>query len=126
VDVFDGRFVQLEPERGQPSPFRTIVHAGPTARALHVAFESFDPDPEGETTLIHVLESTYALSPDLLVKPFVQSNSAIDKVNVQAVGIWRFKPPFGSFQLAYLRGTSEVGEASTQGDTVFTKLSWVF
>ena len=85
-----------------------------------------DPDPEGETTLIHVLESTYAFTPDLVVKLFVQSNSAIDKVNVQAVGIWRFKPPFGSFQLAYQRGTSEAGEASTQGDTVFTKLSWVF
>jgi hypothetical protein len=84
------------------------------------------PDPEGETTLIHILETTYAFTPDLLVKLFVQSNSAIDKVNVQAVGIWRFKPPFGSFQLAYQRGTSEAGEASTQGETVFTKLSWVF
>jgi hypothetical protein len=59
-----------------------------------------DPDHEGETILIHVLESTYAFTPDLLVKLFVQSNSSIDKVNVQAVGIWRFKPPFGSRQLA--------------------------
>jgi hypothetical protein len=85
-----------------------------------------DPDPEGETTLIHVLQSSYAFTPDLLVKLFVQSNSSIDKVNVQAVGIWRFKPPFGSFQIAYQRGTSGVGEGSTQGDTVFTKLAWVF
>ncbi len=85
-----------------------------------------DPDPEGDTTWIHVFETLYAFNPDLFVKLFVQSNSAIDKVNVQAVGVWRFKPPFGSFQLAYQRGTSEAGQISTQGDTVFTKLSWVF
>jgi hypothetical protein len=84
------------------------------------------PDPEGETTVIHVFDTTYAFNPDLLVKLFVQANTAIDKVNVQAVGVWRFRPPFGSLQLAYQRGTSEVGEVSTQADTVFTKLSWVF
>jgi len=85
-----------------------------------------DPDPEGDTTWIHVFETLYAFDPNLYVKVFVQSNSAIDKVNVQAVGVWRFIPPFGSFQLAYQRGTSDTGQVSTQGDTVFTKLSWVF
>jgi len=73
-----------------------------------------------------VVEALYAFNPDLFVKLFAQTNSAIDKVNVQAVGVWRFKPPFGSLQLAYQRGTSEAGEISTQGDTIFTKLSWVF
>lgn len=37
--VFDGRFLQLEPERGQPSPFRTIVRVGaasPGQRAQQV------------------------------------------------------------------------------------------
>jgi hypothetical protein len=85
-----------------------------------------DPDPENDTTWIHVLETVYQFNPDLFVKLFVQSNSAIDKLNVQAVGVWRFKPPFGSFQIAYQRGTSQQGEVSTQGDTIFTKLSWVF
>jgi hypothetical protein len=85
-----------------------------------------EPDPEVETTWIHVFETRYAFDPDLFVKLFAQTNSAIDKVNVQVVGVWRFKPPFGSLQLAYQRGTSEAGEVSTQGDTVFTKLSWVF
>jgi hypothetical protein len=85
-----------------------------------------DPDPENDTTWIHVLETLYSFNPDLYVKLFVQSNSAIDKLNVQAVGVWRFKPPFGSLQIAYQRGTSELGEASDQGDTIFTKLSWVF
>jgi hypothetical protein len=84
-----------------------------------------DPDPELDTTWIHVVETVYAFSPDLFVKLFTQTNSAIDKVNVQVVGVWRFKPPFGSVQLAYQRGTSETGETSSQSDTVFAKLSWV-
>jgi hypothetical protein len=85
-----------------------------------------DPDPELETTWIHVFETIYAFNPDLYVKLFVQSNSAIDKLNIQAVAVWRFKPPFGSAQLAFQRGTSEQGQASDQGNTVFTKFSWVF
>jgi hypothetical protein len=85
-----------------------------------------DPDPEGDTTWIHVFESRYHFSPDLFLKLFVQTNSAIAKDNVQVLFVWRFKPPFGSFQLAYQRGTSALGEQSDQGDTVFTKLAWVF
>ncbi|MGD8438892.1 MAG: DUF5916 domain-containing protein [Holophagae bacterium] len=85
-----------------------------------------DPDPDDETTWIHVLSTVYNFNPDLFVKLFVQSNSAVDKVNVQAVGVWRFTPPFGSIQVAYQRGTSDIGEFSDQGDTLFTKLSWVF
>jgi hypothetical protein len=73
-----------------------------------------------------VFETIYAFNPDLYIKLFFQSNSAIDKTNVQAVGVWRFKPPFGSVQLAYQTGTSELGEVSDQGNTIFTKLSWVF
>ena len=43
--VFDGRFVQLEPERGQHCALPDDRPRGQTQRALHVAFESFDPDP---------------------------------------------------------------------------------
>jgi hypothetical protein len=85
-----------------------------------------DPDPELETTWIHVLNTVYYFDPDLFIKIFLQTNSAVDKLNIQAVWVWRFKPPFGSVQVAYQRGTSEIGEVSTQGDTLFTKLSWVF
>jgi hypothetical protein len=85
-----------------------------------------DPDPENETTWIHVLDSIYNFNPDLFIKLFVQTNTAVDKLNIQAAWVWRFKPPFGSLQVAYQRGTSEIGEESTQGDTLFTKFSWVF
>jgi hypothetical protein len=85
-----------------------------------------DPDPELDTTLIHVFRTDYHFNPDLLVTLFFQSNSAIDKENLQALLVWRFLPPFGSVQLAFQRGTSATGERSDQGDTLFSKLSWVF
>jgi hypothetical protein len=85
-----------------------------------------DPDPELESTWIHVLRTSYYFTNDLFVSLFVQTNSVISKENVQLLGVWRFKPPFGSLQLAYQRGTSEFGEPSEQGDTLFTKLSWLF
>ena len=85
-----------------------------------------EPDAEMESTNIHVFEVLYAFHADLFAKVFVQTNSAIDKENVQALWVWRFKPPFGSLQLAYQTGTSEQGQISDQGDTFFTKLSWVF
>jgi hypothetical protein len=85
-----------------------------------------DPDPDLESTWIHVLRSSYYLNNDLFISLFVQTNSAISKENLQLLGVWRFKPPFGALQVAYQRGTSEFGQPSEQGDTLFTKLSWVF
>ena len=83
------------------------------------------PDLRHEATTIHVFETTYSFTPDLFIRAFFQSNSVIDKENIQVLGVWRFKPPFGSFQIAYQRGTSPFGQQSTQGDTIFTKLAWV-
>jgi hypothetical protein len=85
-----------------------------------------DPDPVGDSTWIHVFEGRYSFSPDMFLKLFVQTHSAIEKENVQALFVWRFKPPFGSVQVAYQRGTSALGRQSDQGDTLFTKLAWVF
>ncbi|MBD3873069.1 MAG: carbohydrate binding family 9 domain-containing protein [Acidobacteria bacterium] len=100
------------------------------SKAWELSYEltwlELDPDPEMESTWIHVLRSSYYFTNDLFVSLFVQTNSVISKENVQLLGVWRFKPPFGSLQLAYQRGTSEFGEPSEQGDTLFTKLSWVF
>lgn len=83
------------------------------------------PDLKSESTTIHVFETSYSFTPDLFVRGFVQTNSAIDKQNIQLLGVWRFNPPFGSLQVAYQRGTSAFGQQSSQGDTVFTKLAWV-
>lgn len=84
------------------------------------------PDPDNDSTSIHIFEMLYSFNPDLFVKLFVQTNSAIDKENIQALWVWRFKPPFGALQMAYQRGTSAQGLRSQQSDSFFTKLSWVF
>ncbi|HEY7820425.1 MAG TPA: DUF5916 domain-containing protein, partial [Vicinamibacteria bacterium] len=85
-----------------------------------------DPDPEEESTDIHVLRGVYSFTPDLFLKLFFQSSSAIERKNVQAVFVWRYRPPFGTVQVAYERGTAEFGERSEQGNTMFLKLAYVF
>ncbi len=85
-----------------------------------------EPNLDSDSTTIHVLDVLYAFHPDLFAKVFIQTNSEINKENIQVLWVWRFQPPFGSLQLAYQRGTSEQGEQSQQGDTFFSKLSWVF
>ena len=56
----------------------------------------------------------------------LETAPAIDKENVQALWVWRFKPPFGSWQVARQRGTSEQGQESDRDDTVFSTFAWVF
>ncbi len=85
-----------------------------------------DPDIENESTWIRVLETRYSFTPDLFLKLFVQTNSAINKENVQLLGVWRFKPPFGSLQVAYQRGNPELGQISEEGDNLFLKFAWPF
>jgi hypothetical protein len=55
-----------------------------------------------------------------------QTNSSIRRRNVQASLVWRYRPPFGSFQLVFQRGTAAFGQPSSQGNTLFTKFSYVF
>jgi len=43
------------------------------------------PDLANETTTIHVFDVLYSFHPDLFVKLFVQTNSAISKENIQAL-----------------------------------------
>lgn len=84
-----------------------------------------DPDPEQESTWLHVLRFNHYFTKDLFIKVFFQSNSVIDKENIQAVFVYRFQPPFGTLQLAYQRGTGRFGEKGQQGDTLFLKFSYV-
>jgi hypothetical protein len=85
-----------------------------------------DPDPENETTWIHVVRAIQTFTPDLFVSLFYQNNSSIDKHNIQALLVYRFQPPFGLVQVAYQRGTARFGEAGNQGNTLFLKFAYVF
>jgi hypothetical protein len=84
------------------------------------------PDPGNTSTLIHVIRTSQNFTKDLFVKAFFQTNSAIERRNLQVVFMWRYKPPFGTIQFAYQRGTAELGQPSDQGNTFFTKFSYVF
>ncbi|NIM89460.1 MAG: hypothetical protein GTO17_00750 [Candidatus Aminicenantes bacterium] len=86
----------------------------------------FEPDPERESTWIHIIRATNYFTPDLFVKVFFQINSAIDKQNIQVLFVYRFQPPFGLIQLAYQKGTAEFGEKGTQGNTLFLKIAYMF
>ena len=84
------------------------------------------PDPEGESTWIHVVRASQFFTKDLFLRAFYQTNSAIDRRNLQAVFVWRYLPPFGTIQIAYQRGTAAFGQRSDQGHTLFLKATSVF
>ena len=86
----------------------------------------FDPDPEEESTWIHVIRATNYFTNDLFLKVFYQVNSVIDKKNIQVLFVYRFQPPFGSIQVAYQKGTARFGERGLQGHTLFIKLAYMF
>jgi hypothetical protein len=86
----------------------------------------FDPDLAGESTWIHVIRATNYFTNDLFLKVFYQINSSIDKKNIQVLFVYRFQPPFGSFQLAYQKGTALFGVKGTQRNTLFVKLVYMF
>jgi len=86
---------------------------------------TLNPDPENESTWIHVLSANQFFTKDLYLRVFSQTNSSIDRVNVQVVFVYRYLPPFGSIQLAYQRGNAAFGQRSAQGNTLFVKLTSV-
>ena len=86
----------------------------------------FSPDPESESTWIHVFRITQSFTPDLFVKAFYQVHTAIDKQNIQVLFVYRFQPPFGLVQLAYQKGTARFGERGNQGHTLFLKFAYMF
>ncbi len=85
-----------------------------------------DPDPDAETTWIHVGRVNQFFTPDLFLRVFIQTNSALDREGVQAVLVWRYLPPFGTLQLAFQRGTAGFGGRVGEGSTLFLKGTAVF
>ncbi len=77
-----------------------------------------DPDPEDESTWIHVVRGNLYFTPDLYLQLFYQSNVRIDRNNLQAVFVYRYLPPFGTVQVAFQKGTAEFGQESSQGNTL--------
>src|SRR6266850_3925411 len=85
-----------------------------------------NPDPGRQRTWSHVIRADQFFTKDLFLRLFFQTNSAIDRNNVQALFVYRYLPPFGTIQVAYQRGTAAFGQRSTQGNTLFLKATTVF
>ena len=50
-----------------------------------------DPDPEHQSTSIHVIRANQFFTPDLFLRVFFQTNSAIDRRNLQVVFVYRIR-----------------------------------
>ncbi len=87
---------------------------------------AFHPDPAGDSTWIHSVRTTYNFTSDLFLKVYYQVNSAIDKMSVQLLFVYRFQPPFGLIQFAYQRGSTVFGVAGKRLDTLFMKIAYMF
>jgi hypothetical protein len=97
----------------------------------------FSPDERDRSSWIHYVRATYYVNKDMYFKLFYQSKYDLTgsfsdphfdllRETTQFVYVWRFLPPFGSLQLAYQQGPSQIGDESGTYRTFFTKLSWVF
>ncbi len=97
----------------------------------------FSPDPSERSSWIHYFRANYYVNKDMYFKLFYQSkydltgsfsdpHFDLERETTQFVYVWRFFPPFGSLQLAYQQGPSQIGDESGTFRTVFTKFSWVF
>jgi hypothetical protein len=129
---FQSAVVGFQFGRNFDSDFRLWTAAGgyKVTSELSVEYElqrlTLDPDPDLESTWIHVVRANQFFTNDLYLRVFFQTNSAIERENIQAVFVYRYKPPFGTIQVAYQRGTARFGQASDQGNTLFVKGTWVF
>ena len=85
-----------------------------------------DPDPEKTATFINVVRVRQNFTRDLFIRVFFQTNSVIDRKNLEAGFVWRHKPPFGSIQFAFQRGRAAFGQRSEQGNTYFVKVGHAF
>lgn len=86
----------------------------------------FEPDPMRDSTWIHIVRGSHFFTPDLYLRVFAQTNTAIERRNVQAAFVYRYMPPFGALHVLYQRGTAEFGQRSDQGHTLFVKATTVF
>ena len=85
-----------------------------------------DPDPEQKATFINIFRARQNFTRDLYLRLFFQTNSVIDRRNLEAVFVWRYQPPFGQIQFAFQRGRAAFGQRSQQGNTFFVKMTRVF
>lgn len=86
----------------------------------------YEPQRLLNKTTINVLKITNYVNKNFFWEFFLQTNADIDKTNFHVVGVYTFKPPYGTIQLVYQKGTAPFGVIGTQRDTFFLKLGYMF
>jgi len=91
-----------------------------------IYFLRYDEEIYFKSTTINVLRLTYYTNRNMTWQFFFQSNSAISKSNFHIVCTYKLKPPFGSIQVVYQKGTAGFGVKGTQDHTLFFKYTHRF
>jgi len=71
---------------------------------------NLDPDPDLESSTIHILRLEYAFTPDLYWRVFGQTNSINRRFYLYSVFGWRYNPPFSAIYITYTRDRFEVAD----------------
>ena len=66
-----------------------------------------DPDPDLESSTIHILRLEYAFTPDLYWRVFGQTNNEHRRFYLYSVFGWRYNPPFSAIYITYTRDRFE-------------------
>ncbi len=82
--------------------------------------------PNKSKAAITVLQITNYVNKNFFWKFFLQTHASIDKTNFHVVGVYTFKPPYGTIQLVYQTGTAMFGVKGIQGDTILLKFGYMF
>lgn len=85
-----------------------------------------NPDPDKESTWIHLVKMNHYFTKDIYLKVFYQSDLAEDIEDIQVIFVYRYQPPFGVVQLAFQRAAANVSQNSNTGNAVLLKATKVF
>lgn len=66
-----------------------------------------DPDPDLESSTIHIFRLEYAFTPDLYWRVFGQTNSGNRRLYLYSLFGWRYNPPFSAVYITYTRDRFE-------------------
>ncbi len=64
---------------------------------------NLDPDPDLESSTLHIFRLEYAFTPDLYWRVFGQTNSGNRRFYLYSVFGWRYNPPFSAVYITYTR-----------------------
>ena len=100
-------------------------------KRLNISYEinilKYDPDPEGNSTVINVIGADYFFNKDLWIRIFTQNNSHINKYYFYGLFGWRFKPPFGALYLIFSSDRFDIFEpelTNMQSKILFLKATY--